>query len=499
MHRLLAIILLVLASPAFADEEIVTSRSPQAPAAKAPEAMAPGGTPLPAEQIVTQSAVIAGAKISYQVRVGAIPIFDDSGKTVAQVMYTAYVVPGRGPRPVSFAFNGGPGAASAFLNFGTLGPKRMQYGTQGDSPSARPVVTDNPDSWLDFTDLVFIDPIGTGFSRSFLDAEQTKKAFFTAEADVAYLSRVIFDWLVANRRVTSPKYVIGESYGGYRTPRIAHYLQNQIGVGLNGIVMVSPLLSPPLLVGGDPDSLSPMGYAVHLPSMHAAWLERQGKPAGPGSLAAVEEYARGEFVTDFLKGRADKQATERLEQKVTALTGLDPDLVRRLDGRIDFVTYLREFRRADGKVISIYDPNVTGDDPFPASSGLRSGDPILNTSRAPLTQAYVDLVTNQIGYPVEGPYLLVANQVLRAWERDMSDIVSVELRQAMAADPEMGVLIAHGTSDLACPYFVTKLLIDQMPSFGQRVKLELFPGGHMFYNRPESAAGFRNAAKAMYR
>lgn len=499
MHRLLAIILLALASPALAEEKVVTSRSPQAPAATVPEATAPGGTTLPPEQVVTQSAIIAGKKISYQVRVGAVPIRDKSGEMIAQVMYTAYVVPGRGQRPVSFAFNGGPGAASAFLNFGTLGPKRIQYGTQGDSASARPVVSDNPHSWLDFTDLVFIDPVGTGFSRSFLDAEQTRKGFFTAEADIANLSRVIFDWLVANGRVTSPKYIIGESYGGYRTPRIANYLQNQIGVGLNGLVLVSPLLSPPLLVGGDPDALSPMGYAVHLPSMHAAWLERQGKPAVPGSLAAVEEYARGEFVTDFLKGRADRQATERLVRKVTEFTGLDPDLVRRLDGRIDFLTYIREFRRRDGQIVSLYDPNVTSDDPFPASAALRSGDPILSSSRAPLTQAYVDLVTNQIGYPVEGPYLLLGSEVIRAWERDKSDIVSAELRQVMAADPEMGVLIAHGTSDLACPYFVSKLIIDQMPSFGTRVQLKLFPGGHMFYNRPQSAADFRDAAMAMYR
>ncbi len=505
MRPILAAALLMLTTAANSADNVVGSRSPQAPASKSPDALTPGGTQLPAERSLAQSAAIAGKPLAYQVKVGAMPILDDQGKTIAQVMYTAYVVPNagnsRGPRPVSFAFNGGPGAASAFINFGAIGPKTIQFGVAGNSASDSPVPTDNPNSWLDFTDLVFIDPIGTGFSRSFLDAEQTKRRFYTAETDIAYLSRVVFDWLVANKRLTSPKYIVGESYGGYRTPRMTHFLQNELGVGLNGIVMVSPLLSPPLLVGGDADALSPMGYVINLPSMHAAWLERQGKLAGPEDLAAVEAYARGEFVTDLLKGRADKAATERLVRNVIELTGLNPALVRQMDGRVGVLTYIREYHRADQKVISLYDPNVTADDPFPAGAELRSGDPILSASRGPLTAAYVDLVTNQIGYKTEGPYILLSDKVIAAWDRDMGDTTSVELRQVVAADPKLGVLIAHGMDDLACPYFVTRLVIDQMPNFGRpgRIQLELFPGGHMFYNRRDSAAAFKRAAMALYR
>jgi carboxypeptidase C (cathepsin A) len=489
----LAAALFAGAAPAMADESAPPAQVP------APEANAPGVTHLPAERGITQSAVIAGKKLSYQVKVGAMPILDKDGKTIAQVMYTAYTVPGRGPRPVSFAFNGGPGAASAFINFGAIGPKRLQYGTQGDAASDRPVLSDNPSSWLDFTDLVFIDPIGTGFSRSFLDAANTKKSFYTADTDIAYLSRVIFDWLVANKRMTSPKFIVGESYGGYRTPRMAYYLQSELGVGMNGIVLVSPLLSPPLLVNGDMDALSPMGYVVHLPSMHAAWLERQGKLHSPADLAAVEAYARGEYATDLLKGRTDPQAIERLVSNVSTLTGLDPALVRRMDGRVPVFTYVREYLRKDAKISSIYDPNVTADDPFPASADQRGGDPILDASRAPVSSAYVDLVTNQIGYAAEGPYILLSEKVALAWDRDKGETTSVELRKAVAADPNMGVLIVHGMDDLACPYFVTKLKIDEMPSYGSRIKLALFPGGHMFYNRPQSAADFRAAAMALYR
>ena len=505
MRQILAATLLMLTTAANSADNVVGSRSPQAPASKSPEGLTPGGTELPAERSLAQATVIAGKSLAYEVKVGAMPILDDKGKTIAQVMYTAYVVPtagkGHSPRPVTFAFNGGPGAASAFINFGAIGPKTIQFGVAGSSSSDSPVPTDNPNSWLDFTDLVFIDPIGTGFSRSFLDAEQTKRSFYTAETDIAYLSRVVFDWLVANKRLTSPKYIVGESYGGYRTPRMTHFLQNELGVGLNGIVMVSPLLSPPLLVGGDPDALSPMGYVINLPSMHAAWLERQGKLSGPADLAAVEAYARGEFVNDLLKGRADKEATERLVRNVTELTGLDPALVRKMDGRVGVLTYIREYHRAEQKVISLYDPNVTADDPFPAAAELRSGDPILGASRGPLTAAYVDLVTNQVGYKAEGPYILLNTRVTLAWERDMGDTTSVELREVVAADPKLGVLVAHGMDDLACPYFVTRLVVDQMPNFGRpgRIQLELFPGGHMFYSRRDSAAAFKRAAMALYR
>src|SRR6202046_5349601 len=137
-------------------------------------------------------------------------------------MFTAYTVPGAG-RPVTFAFNGGPGASSVYLNLGAIGPKRIQFGAQGDSPSDPIRLHDNPGTWLDFTDLVFIDPVGTGYSRSLVKQDETDKKFFTIKTDIAYLSRIVYDWLVKNGRMQSPKYVVGESYGGYRAPGLTHY------------------------------------------------------------------------------------------------------------------------------------------------------------------------------------------------------------------------------------------------------------------------------------
>ena len=197
--------------------------------------------PFPAPKSIRQSAIIGGTRVDYQATVGSIAIKDEEGKLLGEVVYTAFTVPSHDPsRPVTFAFNGGPGAASAYLDLGAIGPKRVIFGGENDYPSSSPVLRDNPNSWLDFTDLVFIDPIGTGYSRTRVDEEQTKKAFLTSKSDMEYLSRVVFDWLLQNQRMASRKYLIGESYGGNRVPRMAYYLQTTLGVGISGITMVSP-------------------------------------------------------------------------------------------------------------------------------------------------------------------------------------------------------------------------------------------------------------------
>jgi carboxypeptidase C (cathepsin A) len=479
---------LLLATPAFAADP--------APAEKPAEITLP---PLPADKTIRQSAVIAGKAIAYDVTVGTLPVWDAKGKKIGEVIYTAYTVPGGavGNRPVTFAFNGGPGAASAFLNLGAIGPKRIQFGAQGDAPSDSAVARDNPSSWLDFTDLVFIDPVGTGFSRSLEDEAGTKRDFYTAKADIEYLSRVVFDWLNKSGRLTSPKFLIGESYGGYRVPRLAYYLQSQMGVGLNGITMVSPYLNP-TAIDDDENALSPLPFMVALPSMTAAWLERQGKLTGPEALAEVEAYDRGEFATDLFRGRSDTQSIERLTTKISGYTGLDPAIVRRSEGRVGLRTYLREIHRTEGKIGSVYDSNVTAFDPFPGAASQQSGDPILDAIMAPTTSAAVDLMTNQVGWKLQARYNLLSYAVNNAWVRDNSDAPVADLRRAIAADPKMGVIIAHGMDDLSCPYFASRLIIDQMPAFGKGIALKLYAGGHMFYSRSNSAAQFRKDAMAMY-
>ena len=164
-------------------------------------------------------------------------------------------------RPVTFALNGGPGASSVYLNLGAIGPKRVQFGAEGDSPSDPATAVDNPGTWLDFTDLVFIDPVGTGFSHSRVDEDEAKKRFYNPKADIEYLSRIIFDWLVKNERLTSRKYLVGESYGGFRGPRITYFLQTRLGVAMNGVVLVSPYLDPAAYTDRE---LSPLPWMLTL-------------------------------------------------------------------------------------------------------------------------------------------------------------------------------------------------------------------------------------------
>lgn len=455
--------------------------------------------PFPAPKSIQQSAVIAGRTVKYTATVGSIPVKDDKGKVIGEVVYTAYTVPGAPTsRPVTFAFNGGPGAASVYLNLGAIGPKKVAFGAQGDAPSDPAVLRDNANSWLDFTDLVFIDPIGTGFSRTREDEEKTKKDFYEADADIHYLSRVVYDWLVEHNRLTSRKYLVGESYGGYRVPRLAYYMQTQMGVGISGMTLVSPYLDPPAI--GEDDALSPLPWMLNLPSMAAGHFERQGKHLDAATMGPVETYVRTQFVQDFLAGPGDKAATDRLSARVAEFTGLDPALVRRMDGRVDISTYLREIRRDQGLVGSVYDSNFTAYDPFPASATPQYSDPLLTTLIAPTTSAMVDFVTRQVGWKVNARYNALAYDVNSAWKRDDTDSPVTDLRKAIATDPKMVVDIVHGWDDLSCPYYASSLILRQMPDFARagRLKLHMYPGGHMFYSRADSGAAMRRDVIGSY-
>ncbi|HEX3678029.1 MAG TPA: peptidase S10 [Sphingomicrobium sp.] len=490
MRRLLTAISIsaafALASPALADD---------APAK--PDAAKIELPPMSPDKSVGQSINLDGRPLRYTATVGHIDVRDAKGKTIGQVVYTAYTVPSRAPRPVTFAFNGGPGASSVFLNMGAIGPKKVNFGVQGDSPSDPAVLHDNPSSWLSFTDLVFIDPIGTGFSRSLEDADATKKDFYDSKADIEYLSRVVYDWLVRNTRLTSNKYLIGESYGGFRVPKLAYYLQSRMGVGLSGIVMVSPYLDP--AATGEETALSPLPWMITLPAMAAGHFEREGQLT-PERMAAVETYTQTQFVTDFLAGTENKEATDRLSAHVAELTGLDPTLVRRLNGRVDTKTYLREIRRGSGLIGSVYDSNVTAFDPFPGSAEPRYNDPLLDGIIAPTTSAVVDFITNQVGWKSDAHYETLSYDVNRQWKRDDTDSPVTDLRKAIGNDPKMGVMIAHGWDDLSCPYFGSKLIVDQMPNSGpfQNVQLHVYPGGHMFYARQDSGQAFKRDAMRLY-
>ncbi|WP_158915939.1 S10 family peptidase [Caulobacter sp. S45] len=456
--------------------------------------------PFPADAHVEQVTHVAGKTLNYTATVGSLPVRDDKGKKIADVVFTAYTLDGvHDPRrPVTFAFNGGPGAASVYMNLGAIGPKHVPFGKAGDSPSDAAVLTDNPGTWLDFTDLVFIDPVGTGFSRSLVDEAESKKHFYGTKQDIEYLSRIIYDWLNKNGRLTSPKYVSGESYGGFRSPRIAHYLQTRMGVGVSGVVMVSPYLDS--AAEFDP-GLSPLPWVITMPAMAAANLERHGE-LDAAHMAPVIAYARGDFASDLMKGRTDPAANQRLTAKVSELTGLDPNFVKVSGGRIETQAFLREVFRQQGKLGSRYDSNVTEWDPFPYAPEQRTNDPILDSTIAPTTSAMVDFDTRVVGWKVDAPFHTLSYDVGRMWNDGHDEQVEsvTDLREAVALDPKMKVLIAHGWDDLSCPFMASVLIVDQMPTFGDpnQVQVKEYPGGHMFYARPDSQRSFRQDVMAMY-
>jgi carboxypeptidase C (cathepsin A) len=453
--------------------------------------------PLPPDAHVQQSMELDGKTLHYTVTVGALPVRDGDGKIAGQVVVTAYTMEGEN-RPVTFAMNGGPGASSVYLNFGAIGPKHLNVGNEGDSPSDPTVLTDNPGTWLDFTDLVFIDPVGTGFSRASVPEAEAKKLFYSTTPDIEYLSRVIYDWLVKNGRLSSKKYLVGESYGGYRGPRVTHYLQSQLGVAMNGVVLVSPYLNPTIDDNGD---LSPVPWMMTLPSITAAHLERENK-LNPQTMADVIAYTRGEYATTLLKGRSDPDAEQKMIQHVTELTGLDPAFVKYSGGRIETGAYLREVWREQGKLGSVYDSNVTSFDPFPFAPEQRANDPILASIIAPLTTAMVDFVTRVVGWKVDARYNALSYDVNRLWDRggDLRKGAVPDLREAIAADPKLRVLIVHGWNDLSCPFMGSVLTVDQIPVMGDptRVAVHEFPGGHMFYTRESSRAELRKDVMEMY-
>jgi carboxypeptidase C (cathepsin A) len=239
-----------------------------------------------------------------------------------------------------------------------------------------------------------------------------------------------------------------------------------------------------------------------LPSITAAHLEREHKLTAE-AMAPVIAYTRGEYATDLLKGHSDPEATPRIVKRVTEMTGLEEEFVRRSGGRLEIGAYLREVFRESGKIGSVYDSNVTGYDPYPFAPEQRTSDPLLESIIAPTTTAMVDFVTRVVGWKTDARYNALSYEVNSQWDRDSRGQRAgavPDLRGAVAADPKLRVLIAHGWNDLSCPFMGSVLTVDQMPLMGDptRVSVHEYPGGHMFYSRAASKAALRQDVQAMF-
>jgi len=454
---------------------------------------------LPADVTTDQTVELAGRSLRFKATAGSIPINNLEGKLQAEIAFIAYVRPdvATAARPLTFVFNGGPGAASAYMQLGALGPWRLPL--DNITPSSPPALVPNQETWLDFTDLVFVDPVGTGYSRFINTSDEVRKQFWSVGGDIDVLATFMRKWIEKNGRQASRKFIAGESYGGFRAPKLAAKLNEQ-GVAASGLVMVSPVLDFGWRGNGHQ---SPLNWVVRLPSMAAAARETNA-PFDREALRDVERYASGEYLQDLLRGERDEAALERISARVSQLIGLDRTLVRRLAGRVDPRTFVRERSRDRGVVSSMYDATITGLDPDPNAANSRFEDPVLEGTRAPLSTAMTDLYARVLNWHVEEPYELLNGRISSRWDwggaRATNEVVD-DLRSALAFDSRLRVLVAHGATDLVTPYFEDQLILDQLPAFASpdRLKLAVYGGGHMFYSRDVSRRAFREDAQALYR
>jgi carboxypeptidase C (cathepsin A) len=268
-------------------------------------------------------------------------------------------------------------------------------------------------------------------------------------------------------------------------------------VAVNGLVLVSPYLNPSF---GD-GNLSPIPWMITLPSITAAHLENEHKLTDD-AMQQVIAYTRGDYAEALLKGRSDGAATTAMIAHVTEMTGLDPQFVKYSGGRLETGAYLREVHRSEGLIGSVYDSNVTAPDPYPYSPTQESNDPLLENMIAPTTTAEVDFITRTAGWKTDARYYTLSYEVNQQWDRNNNDMrrgAVGDLREAVAADPKLQVLILHGWNDLSCPFMGSVLSVDQMPLMGDpgRVQVHEFPGGHMFYTRPANQSGLHGLAETM--
>ncbi|HXF52507.1 MAG TPA: peptidase S10, partial [Hyphomicrobiaceae bacterium] len=479
---------------------------------------------LPPPSRTEHALELAGRTIRFTATAGAIPISNSAGRTLAEIAYVAYTLDGADPRrrPVTFAFNGGPGAASAWLHIGAMGPWRLPLAAASAAPSAPPALVPNAETWLDFTDLVFIDPVGSGYSHLLGESgdaagrsakrgsrrsapepasreEGGPRYFWSIDGDVESLADFIQEWLKRADRLASPKMLVGESYGGFRAPKIVHLLQRQRGIAVNAMVLVSPVLD---FEGRRLARHSPSSYANLLPSLAAAALERQGTVPTRELLSEVEAYARSAYLVDLLRGPRDQAAVDRIVTKVAEFTRLPEEAVRRHGGRLSSRAYVQEAVRPKQRVASFYDVSVTGLDPDPGSASTRFDDPFTTALAAPMTGAMGELLNKRLQWRTGRTYHLLSRRANRAWIWGNSphppEAISA-LKEVLSLDARFQVLVAHGFTDLVTPYTASTILIDQLPAYGDpaRVSSEVYPGGHMFYSRDGSRAAFRRDAEKL--
>ncbi|HEX3440508.1 MAG TPA: alpha/beta fold hydrolase [Pseudolabrys sp.] len=450
---------------------------------------------LPGDSVTEHSIDTPKGKLAYTATAGTLAFFDQSGEQSASVFYTAYVAKnGRPNRPLSFVFNGGPGAASAYLHLGLVGPRILDLGSDPRN-ATQTQLSDNPDTWLSFTDLVIVDPIGTGWSRT--AKGDGAKGFWSVRSDADAMAKAIALYVAKNNRDGSPKYLVGESYGGFRAAKTARALQRDQGIVVSGIVMLSPLMEGWLTFGDDQSALR---AALELPSLAATELERKNALT-PEALAAAEKFALTDYLTTLTGPAPQGEAARAFYERVAQVSGLPVDAVRHENG---FVTDAFVKRLREGKIVSRYDATFAVDDPFPEQRSPRGSDPILDGVTRAYGGAFASYARNELGFKTEMTYSLLANDIAGNWDWDGGRGqagIDTDLRVLLSFNKSFKLLIAHGYSDLVTPYAMSRYVLDHLPPSDPpgRTQLKLYRGGHMVYLDPQSRHALSADAAAFYR
>jgi carboxypeptidase C (cathepsin A) len=454
---------------------------------------------LPADSVTQHTIDLPGGKLDYTATAGTLSLYDQTGERSAAIFYTAFITKGAdaASRPLTFVFNGGPGAASAFLNLGLVGPRVAEFGLGGHDGSVTKL-KDNPDTWLAFTDLVLIDPVGSGWSRP--AKPDGGNAFWGVQRDADSMAKAIALYVANNARAASPKYILGESYGGFRAAKVAEALREQQGILIGGIVMLSPLLDGTLTFGGTRLAL---GAALQLPSLAASELERKGN-FSKEKLAEAERFALTDYLSTLAGAPPQGEAAHRFYARVATLTGLPEDTIARGQGFIRD-NYVKQLNAGEHKIVSHYDVTFAVDDPYPEQPTGRGPDPLLDGVVRAYGGAFAAYARDELGFKTEVTYILLASDISGKWDwgggsgRFGANVVD-DLRTLLSVTPSFRLLIAHGYSDLVTPYAASRYVLDHLPVMGDpsRAQLKLYRGGHMLYLDPESRHAFTADARAFY-
>lgn len=436
---------------------------------------------------------IDGRPLTYWATAGMMPLKDDTGEIEAEVFFIAYTLdsPNGDPRrPLTFAFNGGPGSSSIWLHLGALGPKRVDLNDDGTMPPPPFRLVDNEATWLPETDLVFIDPVGTGYSRAVTRAKAEE--YWSYKTDIESVGEVIRLYLSRYGRWGSPLFLAGESYGTIRASGLAGHLIDR-GIAFNGILLISATTSYMTLWSGDYSGLD-LPYSLFLPSFTAtAWYHRQ-LPSDLQSrpledvVREVEQWALGEYLVALAKGDTlGDEERDRVAQQLARYTGLRPEYVEGSRLRVHIMRYCKELLRERRLTVGRLDSRFTGVDEL-AVTDMPDFDPSLTSPTAPFTAAFNDYVRSQLGYQSDREYETLSMTVNQKWKFDQNRQGFLEtgkaLRAAFARNPHMRVLVAWGYYDLATPYFAILYNVSHMglePDWRANLHFAGYEAGHMMY------------------